>query len=65
MGSGGDNELPSDRVTEPVRAYRGDKAMLLRLARTRAAETNKRVTPADVIHALLAPVRKREQERGA
>ena len=64
MGSGGDNQLPADRVTKPVRVYRGDEAMIMRMARTRSAATNRRVTAADVIHALLAPVRKAEQERG-
>ena len=65
MGSGGDEQLPSDRVTMNVRIYRGDLAIIKRMARTQTAERpvrSRAVTPADVIRELLA---ERAKERGS
>ena len=64
MGSGGDNELQSDRVTLNVRIYRGDKQILERMARMQTAEQppgRRRITPADVVRRLLA---EQAKERG-
>lgn len=60
--------MPSDRVTETVRAYRGDKARLERRARNEAVKLDRTVTPADVIHWLLELAETQEQqaeERGS
>lgn len=54
--------MPSDRVTETLRVYRGDKQILERMARNQAAEQDRNVTPADVIRGLLASAQ--AEERG-
>ena len=51
--------MPSDRVTETLRVYRGDKQIIERMARNQAAAEDRNVTPADVIRGLLE-----EKERG-
>lgn len=56
--------MPSDRVTETVRVYRGDKAKLERMARNQAAEQDRNVTPADVIRGLLASAQPKERGSG-
>ena len=55
--------MPSDRVTETIRVYRGSKQKLERLARNQAAREDRNVTPADVVRDLLASVpEERENE---
>lgn len=56
--------MPSDRVTETLRVYRGDKQILERMARNQAAEQDRNVTPADVIRGLLANEQAKERGNG-
>lgn len=56
--------MPSGRVTETLRVYRGDKMIIERMARNQAAEQDRNVTPADVIRGLLAHEQAKERGNG-
>ena len=61
---------PVDRTTTPVRVYRGDWALLTRIAREQTVKRSRTVTVTEIIHEQLAQLRlderarEREQERG-
>lgn len=46
-----------DRMTEPIRAYRGDKHLLLRAAREATVLRGRRVPVAEILHEQLAQLR--------
>lgn len=56
--------MPSDRVTETIRVYRGDKAAIERMARVQAAAADRNVTPADVVRDLLTSASEKERDNG-
>lgn len=57
-----------DRVTHPVRIYRGDLALLMRTVRREKIARSRNVTAAEIIHEQLAQLRlaerAAERERG-
>ena len=57
-----------DRVTIPVRIYRGDSRLLMRTVRAEQAKRGRRVTVAEIVHEQLAQLRLEERaaerERG-